>query len=101
MREMNFAWLEKPMRESESLHMTKTTRRKFLKTALTGAAGAGVATAIPARADDYITPAMTTPGKPFSGYGMPSPHEADVKRLLRPPGISPGTGGSDTPLEHL
>ena len=81
--------------------MTKTTRRKFLKTALTGAAGAGAAAAIPARADDYITPAMTTPGKPFSGYGMPSPHEADVKRLLRPPGISPGTGGSDTPLEHL
>lgn len=79
----------------------KTTRRKFLKTALAGGAGAGVAAALPARADDYITPAMTNPGKPFSGYGMPSPHEADVKRLLRPPGISPGTGGSDTPLEQL
>jgi sulfane dehydrogenase subunit SoxC len=78
----------------------KTTRRAFLETALVGA-GAGVASAIPARADDYITPAMTTPGKPFTGYGMPSPHEADVKRILRPPGISPGTGGSDTPLEHL
>jgi sulfane dehydrogenase subunit SoxC len=81
--------------------MTKTTRRKFLKTALTGAAGAGVATAIPARADDYITPAMTTPGRSFTGYGMPSPHEAAVKRITRPPGISPGTGASDTPLEHL
>src|SRR3984957_10133754 len=32
---------------------------------------------------------------------MPSPHEADVKRLLRPPGICPGPGGSDTPLEQL
>lgn len=80
--------------------MTKTTRRKFLKTALAGA-GAGVATALPARADEYITPAMTTPGRPFSGYGMPSPHEAAVKRITRPPGISPGTGASDTPLEHL
>ena len=35
--------------------MTKTTRRKFLKTALAGA-GAGVAAALPAQADDYITP---------------------------------------------
>ena len=40
--------------------MTKTTRRKFLKTAL---AGAGVAAAAPVRADDNITAAMTTPGK--------------------------------------
>jgi len=80
---------------------SKTTRRKFLKTALAGAGVAGVAAAAPVRADDNITAAMTTPGKPFSGYGMPSPHEAGVKRITRPPGISPGTGGSDTPLEQL
>jgi sulfane dehydrogenase subunit SoxC len=43
---------------------------------------------------------MTTPGKAFTPYGMPSGHE-DVKRLLRPPGISPGTGGSLSPLESL
>ena len=79
--------------------MTKTTRRKFLKTAL--ASGAGVAAALPARADDYITPSMTTPGGPFTAYGMPSPHEADVKRLVRPPGISPGTGACQTPIEQL
>jgi sulfane dehydrogenase subunit SoxC len=79
---------------------SKTTRRKFLKTALVSA-GAGVATALPARADDYITPSMTTPGGPFTAYGMPSPHEADVKRLVRPPGISPGTGACQTPLEQL
>ncbi|MGH6827961.1 MAG: sulfite dehydrogenase [Rhizomicrobium sp.] len=79
--------------------MTKTTRRKFLKTALVGAGAAGAA--LPARADQYITAAMTTPGRPFTGYGMPSRYEADVKRLLRPPGISPGTGASDSPLAHL
>lgn len=31
---------------------------------------------------------------------MPSGHE-EVKRLLRPPGISPGTGGSLSPIESL
>lgn len=75
------------------------SRRKFLKTAL---AGAGAAAAVPmsVKADEYITPSMTTPGKPFTPYGMPSSHE-EVKRLLRPPGISPGTGGSLSPLESL
>ena len=77
---------------------TIPSRRKFLKTALAGAGA--VAAAAPARADEYITKAMTTPGKPFTPYGMPSPHE-DVKRLLRPPGISPGTGGSLSPIESL
>jgi sulfane dehydrogenase subunit SoxC len=93
--------LKKRNGNSKVARMTsKTTpsRRKFLKTAL---AGAGVAAAAaPARAEDFITPAMTTPGKAFTAYGMPSPHE-DVKRLLRPPGISPGTGGSQAPLESL
>ena len=44
-----------------------------------------------AGAQDYITDAMKTPGRPFSSYGMPSSHEAEVERLLGPPGISPGT----------
>lgn len=91
--------LEKGRQQFQSPAMTKTTRRKFLKTAIAGSAG--VAATLPARADEYITPAMTTPGRPFSGYGMPSPHEAGVKRITRPPGISPGTGASDSPLEHL
>ncbi|MGZ5930253.1 MAG: molybdopterin-dependent oxidoreductase, partial [Rhizomicrobium sp.] len=78
---------------------TPPSRRKFLQTAL---AGAGAAAAVPlsVKADEYITPSMTVPGKPFSPYGMPSGHE-DVKRLLRPPGISPGTGGSLSPIESL
>jgi sulfane dehydrogenase subunit SoxC len=78
---------------------TAPSRRKFLKTAL---AGASAAAAVPlsVKADEYITPSMTTPGKAFTPYGMPSGHE-EVKRLLRPPGISPGTGGSLSPLESL
>ena len=82
--------------------MTKKSapsRRKFLKTAL---AGAGAAAAVPlsVKADDYIEPSMTKPGRGFTPYGMPSGHE-DVKRLLRPPGNFPGTGGSLSPLESL
>lgn len=80
--------------------MAKTTRRKFLTTTLAGAGAASVAP-IAAKADNYITAAMTTPGRPFTPYGMPSRYEADVTRLLRPPGISPGTGACQSPLEHL
>jgi sulfane dehydrogenase subunit SoxC len=75
------------------------SRRKFLKTALAGA-GAVAAVPLSVKADEYVTASMTTPGKAFTPYGMPSGHE-DVKRLLRPPGISPGTGGSLSPLESL
>src|SRR3569833_2890030 len=77
----------------------KTSRRKFLKTALAGA-GAAAAVPVTARAEDYITPSMKTPGKAFTPYGLPSGHE-EVKRLLLPPGISPGTGGSLSPIESL
>ncbi len=82
--------------------MTKSeaaSRRQILKA---GLAGAGIAAASgAARAEDYITPAMTTPGRPFSGYGVPASYEANVKRLVGPPGISPGTGSSRTPIEML
>jgi len=43
---------------------------------------------------------MTTPGRPFSAYGMPSSFE-HVERLLRPPGVWAGTGVSLTPIESL
>lgn len=74
------------------------SRRKILQAAL---AGAGAVAATPAKADDYITKAMTTPGRPFTPYGMPSKYESNVKRILMPPGISPGTGASFTPIEML
>ena len=76
------------------------SRRSLLQT---GLAGAGAAAVLPvaARADDYVTPSMLTPGRPFTGYGAPATYEAGVKRLLAQPGISPGTGSSRTPLEML
>ena len=46
----------------------------------------------------------TTPGRSMSGYGAPSPFEADVKRDvlgLYPEGIGDGAGVSFTPLERL
>ncbi|HWY61334.1 MAG TPA: sulfite dehydrogenase [Rhizomicrobium sp.] len=82
----------------------QTSRRTLLQA---GLAGLGVAAAAPAQtangqpADDYITPAMRTPGRPFTAYGMPASYEAGVKRIVTPPGISPGTGVSRTPLEML
>jgi sulfane dehydrogenase subunit SoxC len=68
--------------------------------ALAAAPVAAQTAAVPAT-QDFITAAMKTPGKPFSAYGMPSSYEAGVKRLLTPPGVSPGTGSSRTPLEML
>ena len=92
--------------------MSKTTsRRDILKAGLSGAAiagataagvkSAGAATADPAESAPYLTKARTTPGKTFTPYGVPSAHEAQVKRILRPPSITPGAGGSLTPIEHL
>ena len=75
--------------------LPQTSRRTILQ------AGLGMAAAAPAQAQDYLTPAMRTPGRPFSGYGMPASYEAGVKRLVGTPGVSPGTGASRTPLEML
>ena len=75
------------------------SRRELLKA---GLAGAGLAAATgAAQAQDYITPAQLTPGRIFSGYGMPASYEGAVKRIVGTPGISPGTGSSRTPLEML
>jgi sulfane dehydrogenase subunit SoxC len=76
----------------------KTNRRGLLKA---GMLGAMVPVAV--RADNLVTPAMTTPAPPGAPYGAPDPHEADVKRLATPlaPQISPGTSSSRTPLRKL
>ena len=82
--------------------MTKkpsTSRRDLLKAGLAGAGVAAASTA--AKAQDFVTPSMLTPGKGFSGYGMPASYEAGVKRIVGTPGVSPGTGSSRTPLEML
>src|SRR6201996_398590 len=82
--------------------LKKTSRRGLLQAGLAGVGALAAApTAAIAQGQDFITAAMKTPGKPFSAYGMPSSYEAGVKRLTTPPGISPGTGSSRTPLEML
>jgi sulfane dehydrogenase subunit SoxC len=73
-------------------------RRQFLQSTIAGLGAAAVPMSV--TADEYIEPSMTTPGRPFTPYGMPSGYE-HVQRLLRPPGISPGTGSSLSPLESL
>lgn len=73
-------------------------RRRFLQTSLAGIGTAAIPVSV--SADDYLEPSMRTPGRPFSAYGMPSPHE-HVQRLLRPPGLWSGTGVSLSPLESL
>ena len=79
----------------------KTSRRSLLQAGLAGVGALAAAPAVAADGPDYITAAMKTPGKPFSAYGMPASYESGVKRLVGPPGVSPGTGSSRTPLEML
>lgn len=77
---------------------TSNDRRQFLQSTLAGIGTAAIPMSV--SADDYVEPSMTTPGRPFSAYGMPSAHE-QVERLLRPPGIWAGTGVSLSPIESL
>ena len=44
---------------------------------------------------------MRTPGRPFSNYGQPSPHEQAVIRQIAANRVVPGNGVSWTPLEDL
>jgi sulfane dehydrogenase subunit SoxC len=79
-------------------------RRALLRGALFSAgfaaAGAGIA-----RADDSVgadAPEwMTTPGKPFSGYGTPSKWQEKVQRVYTLGPGRAGTGVSRTPLQLL
>jgi sulfane dehydrogenase subunit SoxC len=81
---------------------TKPTsdRRQFLQSTLAGIGSAAIPMSV--SADDYLEPSMTTPGQPFTPYGMPSPHE-HVQRLLSPPAqmVWPLTGVSLSPIESL
>ncbi|HEY4031627.1 MAG TPA: sulfite dehydrogenase [Caulobacteraceae bacterium] len=46
-------------------------------------------------------PTMTTPGAPFSAYGVPSHWRAGVKRVIQAAPGRTGTGVSRTPLEQM
>lgn len=82
-------------KKAGSLH-----RRHILEA---GLAGAGAAVSSGAMAADFVPAATRTPGKPMSSYGVPSPHEAGVQRIVAAayPVVSPGTGSSRTPLHLL
>jgi sulfane dehydrogenase subunit SoxC len=73
-------------------------RRQFLQSTLAGIGTAAIPMSV--SADDYVEPSMTTPGRAFTAYGVPSGFE-HVQRLLRPPGPWPVTGVSFTPIESL
>ncbi|HTT07873.1 MAG TPA: sulfite dehydrogenase [Gammaproteobacteria bacterium] len=72
-------------------------RRVFLKNSAWLAAGLTTA----ATAETLTTPPwMRVPGKPFSNYGKPSPHE-QVIRWISANAAVPGNGVSWTPLQDL
>ena len=75
-------------------------RRQVLQA---GLASAGMAASSRVMAAEELTAAVQTPGKPMSHYGVPSPYEANVQRIVAPayPVVSPGTGSSRTPLHLL
>lgn len=75
-------------------------RRQLLQA---GLASAGAMASGEVIAAETITAAVQTPGKPMSSYGIPSPHEAGVQRIVASayPAVSPGTGSSRTPLHLL
>ena len=73
-------------------------RRLFLKTGLAGSAALMSAAAIGKEREPW----MRAPGGPMSEAGLPSDHEAHVRRSgIRSSAGTTGTGVSFTPLEHL
>ncbi len=72
-------------------------RRVFLQRGLTFVTALASGTAVAADAPPW----MRQPGKPFSPYGQPSPHEKEVTRRIGANKVVPGNGVSWTPLEDL
>jgi len=87
-------------------------RRLFLKQGMTLGAVSGLVSfmqpvLLQASTDDSedfdpsLPPWMTTPGEPFSPYGMPSKYEDAVLRFPSPNSVVKGNGVSWTPLHRL
>ena len=79
-------------------------RREFLHSSLLF--GSFLAAPAIAKADEnmdfWSRPAwMKQQGKPFSGYGMVSPHESKVMRAPSANAALPGNGAAWSPLHHL
>jgi len=79
-------------------------RRAFLKGGVLFAGAAGLVAAQKSLAANPIgldsPPWMTTPGAPFTGYGVPAAFEEGVLRSFNINPAQPGTGSSRTP-HHL
>lgn len=93
------AGLGEPVAGNGLLH-----RRAFLQggaLVATSAAAMAVATRAGAQAIGDNAPAwMTTPGAPFSPYGVPAPSEGAIQRAVTASPATPGVGASWTP-HHL
>jgi sulfane dehydrogenase subunit SoxC len=78
-------------------------RRTLLRAGVLAAGVASLGAGIAHAADSIGESApewMKTPGRPFSGYGMPSKWQEKVQRAFTPAPGRAGTGSSRTPL-HL
>lgn len=77
-------------------------RRTFLRHGLTLSALATTPALVTANDSGATPPAwMREPGKPFSAYGQPTAHEAEVARLISANPALPGNGASWSPLHQL
>ena len=101
----------KPVAGGGLLHRRVLLRRGLvLATASVGVGAARQGSAAVAGGSESATGAsptgaspawMRTPGRPFSGYGQPSTHEAGVTRRIGANRLVAGNGVSWTPLEEL
>ena len=72
-------------------------RRLFLQRSVLLSAAAGPAIA----SGEIAEPWMRQPGRAFTNYGQPSPHESEVIRWISANAIVPGNGISWCPLQDL
>ncbi|MGI8746593.1 MAG: sulfite dehydrogenase [Bryobacteraceae bacterium] len=78
--------------------MNKLDRRTLFTAAI---AGVGLSTAQAGESGVDAPEWMKTPGRSFSGYGMPSKWQEKVQRIFTAAPGRPGTGSSRTPLHLL
>jgi sulfane dehydrogenase subunit SoxC len=86
---------------------TTSSRRQFIKNASLGGAALG-SFSLPTWSNandnnlkDVLPKWMSAPGKTFSNYGQPSPHEQHVIRWISANPVAQGNGVSWTPLHDL
>jgi sulfane dehydrogenase subunit SoxC len=96
----------KPVAGGGLLHRRVLLRRGLVLASATAGLGVAADEAAAATPDAPapllpLPPWMRTPGQPFSGYGLPSKHEAGVARRIAANRLVAGNGVSWTPLDEL